>query len=198
MIYSGTDFARLKWSLLVFLTILCAGGAAIIAGKNFIARAQQEKRAAQIQLNTARSQFAAASEDLENIKTYTFEYDKLLKRNLIGEDQRLDWIEGLEKIHRQNIVLDFKYSIVPQHPFLSPMPLDSGNYKLNMSDMIMQFDLLHEGQLLNFFDTLRTDVKGVFILDQCAIERSPDPGSSVQLKAECTGGWLTLKNGNAK
>ena len=128
------------------------------------------------------------------------EYGTLLQRKIIGNDQRLDWIEGLEKIHQQQRVLDFKYAIAPQQPYTPAPPLDSGNFELNLSNMTLQLDLLHEGQLITFFDTLRTDIKGWFIIDHCSLERSaaaPENGTVSQLKAECTGGWLTLKNRNA-
>jgi hypothetical protein len=132
------------------------------------------------------------------MKIYTVEYSELLKRNIIGDDQRLDWIEGLENIRKQHRVLNFKYSFAPQQPYTLPAPFVSGDFKLNMSDMTLQFELLHEEQLMDFFDTLRADIKGKFILDHCTLERSTAPDAMVQLKAECTGGWLTLKSRNTK
>ena len=62
--------------------------------------------------------------------------------------------------------------------------------------MTLQFNLLHEGQLVNFFDALRTNINGLFILDHCTLERYAD--TNIQLKAECSGGWLTLKNRSVK
>lgn len=198
MIFSKADFPHLKWSLLIFLCVLCAGGAGIVVSKKFAAHAQREQQAAQHNLNAAHSQLATATEDRENMKAYTLEYGELLKLNVIGDDQRLDWIEGLEKIRKQHRVLDFKYSFAPQHIYTPHSAPDSGNFVLNISDMTLQLDLLHEEQLMDFFDTMRTDINGWFILDHCTLERSASPDATVQLKAECTGGWLTLKNRNAK
>ena len=198
MKFLKSDFPYLKWSLLIFLSALCAGAAAIVFSNNFVARTQREQQSAQRQLNMSRKQFASANEDRENIKAYQLEYDELLVRNIIGDDHRLDWIEGLEKIRKQHRVLDFKYTIAPQHLYTPPAPLDSGDFKLNISDMTLQFDLLHEEQLMNFFDTLRTGINGRFILEHCTLDRNADSDVTAQLKAECTGGWLTLKNRNAK
>lgn len=198
MIFTRADFPHIRRSLLVFLSVLCAGAAAIAASKNFIIRAQLEQQAAQRQLNAARGQFATAEEDRRNMNTYTQEYGRLLERNIIGNDNRLDWIEGLEKIRKQNRVLDFKYAISPQQPYLPSLPLDSGNFELKLSGMTLRFNLLHEGQLLNFFDALRADIKGRFILDHCTLERGADSNALPQLEAECAGGWLTLKGGGEK
>ena len=203
MTFSRADFPHLKWRLLTFLSALCAGGAALVSSENLVARTQREQHTAQRQLNEAHSQLAAANEDSENMQAYTLEYGELLKRNIIGDGRRLDWIEGLEKIRKQHRVLDFKYTIAPQRPYTPPptqgkAPPDSGNFELDMSDMDLQFELLHEEQLMDFFDTLRTDTMGWFILDHCALERSADPNATPRLKAECAGGWLTLKNRSAK
>lgn len=204
MTFSTSDFPHIKWSLFIFLFVLCTGGAAIMVSENFVAQSQRDQRDAMRQLNEARSRLATALEDQENMQTYTLEYNALLKRNVIGNDQRLDWIEGLEKIHKQNLVLDFKYTIAPQKPYMPNPPLDSGNFQPNLSDMTLQFELLHEEQLTAFFDALRTGINGWFIIDSCALERTAatadasDFSAAPQLKADCAGGWLTLKNRNAK
>jgi len=89
MTFSKSDFPTLKWSLLIFLFMLCSGGAAIAVSKISVAHVQRDQHAAQRLLNSSRSQLAAASEDRENMKAYTFEYGELLQRNIIGDDQRL-------------------------------------------------------------------------------------------------------------
>jgi len=211
MTFSKSDFPHIKWSLLTFLLVLGMGSLIIVASENFVAQAQRDQRNAQRQLSDARSRLATAKEDRENMRTYTLEYNALLQRNVIGDDQRLDWIEGLEKIHKQNRVpgsMAFKYAIAPQKPYILIPPLGSGSFDLNLSGMTLQFELLHEEQLTAFFDALRTDINGWFIIDHCAIERTAATadddnglrasGATPQLKAECSGGWLTLKNRNAK
>ena len=50
-----------------------------------------------------------------------------------------------------------------------------------------------------FLAALRSEDSGWFMLDSCSITRNTaDAGDSdlPQLKAECRGGWLTLKNRN--
>ncbi len=201
MTFSQSDLPHIKWHLLGFLLVLGTGGAAVMLSENFVTQAQLSQQAAQRQVNEARGRLATAQDDRANMATYALEYSTLLQRKIIGNEQRLDWIEGLDKIQRHKRVLDFKYAIAPQQPYTPAPMLDSGNFELKLSNMTLQFDLLHEGQLINFFDTLRTDIKGWFILDHCALERSataPGNGTAPQLKAECSGGWLTLKNRNAK
>ena len=204
MTFSKSDFPHIMWSVLIFLTVLGLGSAAIVASENFLRQAQTKQQDLHRQLNEARKQLATAEEDRDNMKTYTIEYGSLLDRHIFGSDRRLDWIEGLNDIHRQKRVLDFKYTIAPQTIYTPAPALNNGNYDLYLSAMTLQFNLLHEGQLMNFFDALRTNINGWFIIDRCTLERgslAADPAdfsASTQLKADCSGGWLTLKNRNEK
>jgi len=208
MTLSKSDFPHIKWGVLVFLLALVGGSAALIFSGSHATRAQQEQKAAlhqmseaQHQMGEARNRLAAAQDDQKNMATYALEYADLQDRKIIGSGQRLDWIEGLDTIRKQNRVLDFKYTISPQQPYTPLLPVESGNYDLNLSTMTLHLDLLHEEQLINFFEALRTEMKGCFILNRCALERSgaaPENIAAPQLKAECTGGWLTLQNRSAK
>ncbi len=204
MTLSKSDFPHIMWSVLTFMLVLALASTAIIASEQFLTRSKAEQQAAQRQLNEARKQLATAEADRDNMKTYTLEYGSLLDRNIIGQNQRLDWIEGLANLQRQGRVLDFKYTIAPQQIYTPVPPLDSGNFDLYLSTMALQFNLLHEGQLINFFDALRTNLKGWFVIERCTLERgnlASEPAnfsSLAQLKGDCSGGWLTLKNRNEK
>ena len=196
MTFSPADLPHIKWSLLTFLLTLSIGGSAVFFSRQIADNAQHARRAAQQQMAEARSKLNAARDDQQNMATYTKEYSAIQRREIIGDERRLDLIEALETLRKRNRVLDFKYTIAPQQPY-KPVPgLDSGNFDLKLSAMALQLELLHEGQLINFFDSLRHDMSGWFILDRCTLERSSV--TTAQLKAECTGGWLTMTNRNAK
>lgn len=196
-----TDLPHYQWGLLALVLALLICGTAVAFSQGFLTRAQEAHNAAQKQLNDARKYLAAAQDDRANMAAYAEEYALLLRRNIIGNEQRLDWIDGLETIRNQNVVLGFKYTIAPQKVYKPPTALDSGNFTLNASEMKLDFDLLHEGQLVNFFNALRKNIKGEFLLDGCTVERldktNTTHGISPQLKAECSGEWLTLKNRNS-
>lgn len=195
MTFSQDELPHLKLSLLTFLVTLAIGGSAVFFSQKFAQHAQQARQQARQQLADARSKLTAARDDQENMAAYTKEYTAIYRREIIGDEQRLNLIEGLETLRQRKRVLYFKYAIAPQQPYKSAQAWDSGNFELQRSVMTLQFELLHEGQLINFFDSLRRDINGWFILDKCTMEWSP--GANAQLKADCAGGWLTLKNRNA-
>lgn len=196
MTFSQADLPYIKWSLATFIVVLAIGGSAVFFSQKFATDAQKAKRAAQQQLNDARNKLNAARDDQANMAAYTQEYSAIQRRGVIGDEQRLNLIEGLDNLRKRNRVLDFKYAISPQQPYKPVPALDSGNFDLKISNMTLQFELLHEEQLINFFDSLRRDTNGWFILDKCSLEKSAN--AAAQLKADCAGGWLTLKNRNAK
>lgn len=157
--------------------------------KNNWDKAQQQLRAAQSGLNDAK-------QDYENLLNYRDEYAASIDQHLIGNESRLDWVENLERIRQQKLVADMHYNIGPQKSYIAQPVIDSGNFELKYSEMKLQLDLLHETQLLDFFDALRTQIKGWYQLDECNIVRSASGTTSLttQLHAECSGGWITLRN----
>src|SRR5450756_2563560 len=85
-------------------------------------------RTAQRQLNDARSRLTAARQDQENLSVYATEYGALEEQNIIGDEHRLDWIEGLEKLRRLNLAIDFRYNIAPQKIYAPQPAIDSGSF----------------------------------------------------------------------
>lgn len=197
MNFSTNDLAELKWSAgaLVLSLGLCAG--LITLSSSFLEKSRIALQAAQKQLNTAREQLAAAQSDRENMSTYALEYDALLSRKVIGNELRLDWIEGLNKLRLQGIVLDFKYSIAPQQSFAPSPSVNAGNFQLNRSGMSLHIDLKHEEQLLHLLSAIHTQINGWFMLDGCTLTRADAKSNTGTLKAECSGGWFTMKNKSA-
>ena len=197
MIFSKSDLPELKWSLGALALSIALAVTLISWSENYLAQSLKEREAAQKQLNDARAQVLAAQSDQANMSAYALEYNALLAQKVIGNEQRLDWIEGLEKLRQQGSVLDFKYTISPQQPYTPNPPLDAGNFQLSRSGMTLQIDLLHEVQLLHFFRNLHDQINGWFMLDGCSISRTGAIDELTPIKAECTGGWFTMKNKSA-
>jgi hypothetical protein len=197
MSFSKADLPELQWSISALVVSLALSGGIISLSNTYIAHSLQGRQAAQQQLAGARAQLLSAQSDQENMSAYALEYDALKAQKVIGDEPRLDWIEGLEKLREQGVVLDFKYTIEPQQSYAPNPPLDAGNFKLSRSSMKLDIDMLHEQQLLNLFGDMRRQIKGWFILDGCTISRSSETEEMAPLKAECTGGWFTMKDKNA-
>lgn len=202
MRFSKSDIPLMRWSLAAICASVLLSSIMIYSCIRYSDYEQLKLHTAQRQLKDARDRLTAAREDQENLSAYSAEYGVLEERNIIGDDHRLDWIEGLEKLRRQNLVLDFRYNISPQKIYTPQPAIDSGNFNIHYSEMKLQFDLLHEGQLLAFFDAMRSQIKGRYQLESCTLQRNDlamDTATpmTTPIKADCSGGWVTLKNRNA-
>ncbi len=198
--FSASDFPIIRWSVVAICASALASGIMLYSSGKYTEKTERDLQAAQAASDDARQHLFAANEDKENMAIYADEYGKLMTRKVFGDEQRLDWIEGLEELRKQKLVTDFKYSIAPQKNHTPQPAISSGNFDIHYSEMKLSFDLLHEEQLLNFLEALRLQNTGWYQLDGCTLKRNEgaDPITLANLKAECTGGWITLKNRNAK
>ncbi len=192
MSFSKTDLAETKWSLLALLLALGGASALYDYTSGCEQREKQQLGQSQRQLNDARNQLANAQNDMENMASYQMEYDALVAQKVIGAEQRLDWIEGLDKMRMQKVVSGFKYAIAPQKTYTPNPPQAAGNFNLNLSPMTLHLELLHEEELLRFFRTMSAQLPGWFLIDHCALERNNT--GSLPLKADCAGGWFTMQS----
>lgn len=197
MSFAKTDLAELKWSLGALVTSIVLSAFLVSASNHYLEQARKDLQAAQKQLTDAREKLAAAQSDQENMSTYALEYNALLNRKVIGSEQRLDWLEGLEKLRQQGIVPSFKYTIAPQQGYAPTPSVSPGSFTLYRSPMTLQIEMKHEEQLLSLLNAIRTRLNGWFMLDGCTISRTgSDIGAVGLLKTECSGGWFTMKNRN--
>ncbi len=210
---STSDLKLMRWSFLATGLSALLSGTVLFMSSQYANNAIKNMRATQSQLSDARNRLTTAHQDQENLSTYASEYARWERRNVLEDDHRLDWIEGLEKLRQENLVNSFRYTIAPQKNYTGQPVIDSGNFDIRYSEMKLQFALLHEGQLLDFFTMLRKQIKGWYQLESCSLQRNSssmaeqlDSGAIVsdkitgitpQIKAECNGGWITLKNRNS-
>lgn len=207
MNFSASDFPLIRWSVLAICVSSLASAIVLYSSGEYAETSLSQWRNAQTKFNDARSRLSAAHQDQENMGIYATEYGALIDNKVIGDDQRLDWMEGLEKIRRQNLVTNFSYAIAPQKIYTPQPPVDSGNFDIRYSEMKLQIDLLHEEQLPDFFNALHSRIKGWYQLEGCTLQRSAAldkeedidrvTGTAAYIGAECSGGWITLKNRNA-
>lgn len=197
MSFSTHDLGAIKWSLLACLLSVGFAVGLIQYSAGMQQKALRDLQQAQKQLTEARNQLNIAQSDLENMSAYQMEYRALVAQKVIGDEQRLDWLEALEGLRKQGIVPVFKYTIAPQKPYVPNPPLTAGNFALSMSPVTMQIDLLHEGQLMTFLQALKNQRPGWFILDGCTMTRNTNPESGIRLRSDCSGGWFTMKNRSA-
>jgi len=215
MKFSNADFQLMRWSIAAISSSVILSSTILYSSQIYADHTKKNLRTAQSQMNDARRRLTAAQQDQENMAAYSRDYSILEERNIIGDEHRLDWMEGLDNLRRQNLALDFSYSIAPQKIYMPQPAIDSGNYDIHYSEMKLKLELLHEGQLWNFISALHKQIRGQYQIESCSMQRAPNTSSgnklgdvddeydvapiiTTNIKAECNGGWITLRNRNSQ
>lgn len=183
---------------LILLALSIVTGLGLHFGGSLYESRQQERHAqAQQQLQAARQNHARTADEQEIIRRYLAPYQALLDARQIGEERRLDWIEALDRSREQRKFFPLEYDIAAQRPYTFAGLPAANALTISASRMSIKFPLLHEGDLFNLLNDLRTHKTGLFVLDQCDITRNPqEEGKPLRLAqnfaAECTLDWLTV------
>lgn len=190
---TSPDFRVMRASLLAGVMAVLVSIALVWLSLWYEQRVSTMERVAQSQLTLARQQLTSAQQDALNMQAYLVEFAQLTQRSIIGEEQRVDWLETAAALQQQAWMEDFHYSMDPQQLYPSPFSsVESGHFALYRSPMKLEISLRHEAQLVRFFKALTEQTTGWFQLTGCTLQRVSDAEDSL-LTAHCQGDWITLK-----
>lgn len=198
MIFSFADLQYLRWSLCGLACGLSIAGGAAWLGNSYLEHTRERLHSAQVHLEEAKQALRVAQSDQANITRYASAYRSIRERKIIADEQRLSWIEDIKRLERRHHLSDLKYTIAPQHPL--PHQSGSTNIEVRLSELSLQTNLLHEMRLIDFIRDIHSESAGNFIIERCSLEQvetdetAPRESISSRLKAECIGGWITLKH----
>ncbi|WP_258001097.1 hypothetical protein [Janthinobacterium sp. ROICE36] len=188
-------------ALLCFALTLLASVVLLSLSAAYRAREAQQLDMARRTRTAASILFNHAEAEKQEIRAYEPQFLALRQRGLIGEENRLAWIDAIRRSQEQRKLLPISYDISPQQGLQVPLPMVMGQYHLRGSRMRLQMDLLHEMDLLNLLDDLRQ--AGYFAVQECTLKRQATAGAGTgnaiatgamapALGAECELLWLTL------
>ena len=201
MKFSTKDLPHIRGLLIMLALALILGAVLIYVSDGVLTKAQQSKITADREWSEALRKLERTKNEQEDLQGYYHQYQNLVEQNVIGIERRLDWIETIEKIRNQLNIFSVKYKLEPQETLNLENNSTSNSFDLHRSNMTLDFSLLHEGQLLNFFDALSEEAKGMYLLESCTLTRN-DLVRQLRfvpnLQAECTLGWITLNEKNAE
>lgn len=188
----------LRGALLCFALTLLASVVLLSLSAAYRTREAQQLYLAQHTRAAAATLFNHAEAEKQEIRAYEPQFLALRQRGLIGEENRLGWIDAIRRSQEQRKLLPISYDISPQQVLHVPLPMVMGQYHLRGSRMRLQMDLLHEMDLLNLLDDLRR--AGYFAVQDCTLKRhgaarAGAGGEAVPtLGAECELLWLTVNS----
>ena len=192
------DLQALKNPLLALLVMLLAGAAAIYYSDRLMAVAQQQLAQQQAQLKEAKTRLQKSGDEKDIIVRYVDSYRQLERAGFAGEEQRINWLDGLRLANQQADLFGVDYQISTQKAYPYAANFNPGQIVLNQSIMRLKFRLLHEEDLMRFFAVLASQGGGLFTVDQCSLQRIDNRGViryQPNFTADCELSWITAKAG---
>ena len=188
------DLQALKAPLIVLLVVLLAGAGAIYHSNRVMKDARQQLAQQQTQLKDARTRLQKSGDERDVIVRYLDRYRQLERAGVIGEEQRINWLDALRLANQQADLFGVDYQIGTQTSYPHAGAYNPGQISLNQSVMRLQFRLLHEADLMRFLGALSRQGGGLFTVDQCVLRRIDTRGViryQPNLTAECELAWIT-------
>lgn len=192
------EFALLRTAALTCGGVIALGAAALLASGWHVRESEAALKHAQLLRNASYSRFALADQEKLEIRQFQPQFVALRNKGLIGDENRLDWIDQIRAIQQRRRLLPLSYEIEPLQPVRQEPGVALGDYLLHASRMRLHMDLLHEGDLFDFLGDLKR--RGYFAVQDCAIRRAGgavNVANTPTLTADCRLNWLTMVPGPA-
>ena len=168
---SQADLQALRNPLLVLVVVVVAGALAIYYSDLLMATARRQLTQQQTLLKDAKTRLQKSGDEKDIIVRYLDSYRQLERSGFVGEEQRINWLDGLRIANRQADLFGVDYQIEAQKPYVYAADLNPGQLALYQSAMRLKFQLLHEEDLMRFLAALSRQGVGIFAVNQCTLRR---------------------------
>lgn len=194
----NVDWEYLRGALVRFIGVATVS-AALLSGSNYFERRmEQEYRQHSERLRAFRHRYLAVDGEEQVIRDYLPRFTDLNKRGLLGGEHRLNWIEALQDAGHRLSVPTMSYEIRAQKVYRPDFPVPAGRYKIFVSEMTLNMQLLHEGDLFAMLDLLDERAMGLYTVSGCELTRNfveltdnPDAGN---VTATCLLEWFSINH----
>ncbi|MEW5887585.1 MAG: hypothetical protein AB1768_00820 [Pseudomonadota bacterium] len=188
---------HLRVSAAGMIVMIAVGGALVAASGRFLADEQRSLKTAQARLADIQGRLARAKQEEQEIREKIARFHDLQARGILGEEERLNWVDQIRRIKAERKLYEIEYEISPQRVFTLPaFPGGGSGFEFYTSPMQLRMDLLHEEDLRNFlsdFSAVHAHVR----VSKCAIERlsraGGGTGPAAQLRASCILDLITAR-----
>lgn len=196
---AAADLPKLQFSLLAALLMIAAGAGAVYVARGSAQSANLERTAAQAERNDFDGKLRRVRSEENEIRQKSALFTRLQERGIIGEEQRLEWVELLKEIRDKRRLIDLQYEFAPQRA-LDATP--GKGLAFYASTMKVQIKLLHEEDLIRLLDDLREQARALIQVKSCTVSRLPrseaESGLHAHLQADCQIDWITLREAASK
>jgi hypothetical protein len=188
----ATAFAWAGLATAIVAAALVAWGSQI-----YLEMEKHDGLASQRELREARARVEAARRERDDLKASSEIFEDLLKRGILREESRLDFVERLDRLKTAHRLNSLEYEIAAQRPL--PLP---GGRAFDAVDVLgsrvrLRARALHEGDALAFLEELATPESGFNPISRCILRKlevTSDAMLSPRVEASCALEWISLRD----
>ncbi|NIR28071.1 MAG: hypothetical protein GWN84_01785 [Gammaproteobacteria bacterium] len=190
------EWGELRGALALLIATLLVSTGLLGGSHYFESRMEMKYEAQKRRLSVVRSNYYTVDEEERLIEAYLPKYRALREQGIIGDEQRLSWVEALGDASASIELPSLTYEISPRRPFVPDIPLETGAFQVYASEMNLRIGLLHEGDLPALLRALDRNATGLYSVSYCRLSRNVDTfrlaPMAENLTAQCTLRWYTI------
>lgn len=196
------DWPVLTGAIATLLISIVVCGLLIGGGFYFQKKMLLEFNRNNVQFQNISRRYLAVDEEEKLIRKFYPRFIELYNNGIIGKEQRLNWIEVLRDSGDRIRLPGLSYEIKSQEVYTPEFSATLGRYQLYNSEMALNMQLLHEGDLLKLFEMLDSKAAGTYSVSGCKFSKASavidmNPRKA-NIQTKCDLNWFTIKLADGK
>lgn len=192
---------NMKTEIIIFIFAFLTACIALFTGYSVKDSAVKERDNARTELKQASNRYYTALEREQLLYLYEEKFNKLKNSNIVGDENRLHWVDLVESASSKHSIPYIKYTIEKQIKLTSKKLSSSyPGIDIFQSSMILRMQLLHEGDLFNLLNAINASTDSLFDIQSCAISRNSnttelltDSSTDLNFSSICKLNWYNIK-----
>lgn len=187
----------IKQPLIIFSVVVAFSIIIISVSDFYLNHASDGRDSSNRAMRIWKNKIDGSRESNKIIDQYESRYLDLVKKNIVGEENRLNWLETIQATANAKGMSSVKYNVRSQ----TLVEDKKGQHraqglKVYRSEMTLDMKMSHEGDLFTMLNVLEDKAQGLFAVDRCNIENSVNESnsSSENMAAHCELSWYTFKS----
>lgn len=193
---------ELKKALVFFAIILLSMISMVTVSEIYKSNANDKNARIVGEMRSWRNKIEEANRNNQMLVQHEDTFKKLKDKFVIGDENRLSWVEVVQKVADSRRIASVKYNIASQ-VLLDKNTLDKKYVGIDVFKSVMSLEMkfIHEGDLFVMLNALRDEAKGLVAVDKCDVELiNKDVNDGIigenitdNMRAYCELSWYTLK-----
>jgi len=193
---------EIKKSLVFFIIISLSVISMVMASDAYKSNASEKNTRTLAEMRSWRNKIDEANKNNQILVQHEDTFKKLKDKFVIGDENRLSWVEVVQKVAESRKIASVKYDIASQ-VLLDKKTLDTKYAGIDVFKSVMSLEMkfIHEGDLFVMLNALRNEAKGLVAVDKCDVELiNKDVNEGIigqnttdNMSAFCQLSWYTLK-----